>query len=123
MISVDPSRHYAVYIRFMSLRNALLAVLLRSLAQLLQRRWAIGNGAALAVVCVVLLVLLGAREADLAGGSTAFRGPTVLAMRRAIAGGRERPCGLAVVGSWRSFATPPPITVFCGRAATIRHTV
>jgi predicted PurR-regulated permease PerM len=48
--------------------GVLLAVLLRSLAQLLQRRWALGNGAALAVVCVVLLVLIG-------GGATLFAMP------------------------------------------------
>jgi len=48
--------------------GVLLAVLLRSLAQLLQRRWALGNGAALAVVCVVLLVLL-------AGGAVLFAIP------------------------------------------------
>lgn len=46
----------------------LLGVLLRSLAQLLQRRWALGNGAALAVVCVVLLVLV-------AGGAVLFAIP------------------------------------------------
>lgn len=48
--------------------GVLLAVLLRSLAQLLQRRWPLGNGAALAVVCVVLLVLV-------AGGALLFATP------------------------------------------------
>lgn len=48
--------------------GVLLAVLLRSLMQLLQRRWALGNGAALAVVCVVLLGLV-------AGAATLFASP------------------------------------------------
>lgn len=48
--------------------GVLLAVLLRSLAQLLQRRWDVGNGTALAAVCAVLLVLVG-------GGAVLFAIP------------------------------------------------
>lgn len=48
--------------------GVLLGVLLRSLAQLLQRRWSLGNGAALALVCAGLVLLA-------AGGAVLFAGP------------------------------------------------